>query len=178
MRSPQKGRSRAPARWSMQARAFPTARGSSFPRSPWSRRARRSCKASSCRYPRAGAQRAFAGVDQVHDGQSFRQRTDRTCAFDGREMHRLVTLVAFALAIMDDAVDGKPPAEHISFDGFVREIDPYLPDPRLIQIVHVHLNRLRSAHLQQKIDVVIHLELSRAGRPAKGCHAAPRAEQP
>ena len=61
----------APARWSRRAGACPAVHGRSCRRLPWSRRARRSCRSISCRYPHARLQGAFAGVDQIHDGEPF-----------------------------------------------------------------------------------------------------------
>src|SRR5258705_2836455 len=114
MRSPQTGPSAAPARWSMPATACRGDRGCSCRPLPWSRRARISCRAGSCRYPSLRMQGAFAGVDQVHYGQSFPEGADRIQAFDRGKVHGLVALVALAWIFMNLAIDGEPSACDVS----------------------------------------------------------------
>ena len=76
------------------------------------------------------------------------------------------------------AVDGEAPAENIGLDGFLSQIDPYLSDAGLIQIVHVDLNRLRPLHFEQEVEMIVHIDLSRSGRAAECGDSLPRTEQP
>src|SRR5438093_11818815 len=151
MRWSRTGRFAWPARWSRRAGAFPKARGRSCRRLPWSRRARISCRTISRRYPHARLQRALAGVDQIHHGEPFAEGADRAVAVDGGKVHGSVTFVPFTRVVLCLTVDGEAPAEHVGLDRLVRQIDPYLADPGLIQIIHMYLNCLRPLHLEQEI---------------------------
>src|SRR6188768_1638666 len=119
MRWLRKDQSAWPGRWSRREVVFPATRGHSCRPLPWSRRAHISCRTTSCRYPRARLQCAFAGVDQIHNGQSFREGADRATAADGGKVHALVAFVAFTREIMNLAIDGKAPAGNISLDGLL-----------------------------------------------------------
>src|SRR5829696_2658832 len=150
MRSLRTIRSASPARCSRPAGACPAVRGRSCRRRPWSRRARTSCRSISCRYPHARLQGAFAGVDQIHDGDPFGERADRCAALDGGTVHVPVTLVPLAWIFMGLAIDSEASTEDVGLDGFLGQIDPYLSDAGLIQIVHVNLNRPRPLHFEQE----------------------------
>src|ERR1700744_4084668 len=162
----------------MPTPACRAAHGRSCRPRPWSRRARIWCRSASCRNPCPRMHRALAGVDQVHDGEAFGQRTDRRRALDRGDMHVTITLVAFARILGYGAVDGEASTGDVGLDRLVLEIDADLAQPRAVQIVHMYLHRLRTLHFQQKIDVVVDLELPRAGSAAGRGDAAPRAAQP
>ena len=68
------------------------------------------------------------------------------------------------------------PPTNIGLDGLVGEIDPDLADAGSIQIVHVHLNRLRPLHFEQEVEVIVDLDLSRA--PDEPPSAATRCHGP
>src|SRR6185295_12401117 len=128
MRWLRKDRSAWPGRWSRRAAAFPTTRGRSCRPPPWSRRAHISCRTTSCRYPHARLQCAFAGVYQIHNGKSFREGADGATAVYGGKVHTLVAFIAITREFMNLAIDGEASAGNISLDGLLGQIYPNLPD--------------------------------------------------
>ena len=74
------------------------------------------------------------------------------------------------------AIDGEAPAGNIGLDGLLSQIYPDLPDAGLIQIIHVYMNRCDPRHLEQEVEVIVHLDSPRAGRTAQRSDSPPRSK--